>query len=241
MTTTTTPERKEFSAEEVATIKADAAKRFQGRTLGVELSEPIHTTIVVAPFDRAAYAAHTVAMATDKQTGMSAALFDRRLWPSLFELDPLNRRWPAIAGKVARALEEEARQYSPDGKVVPFNAAAPPAGMDATAAAALVAGAAGQPLLVVSEPDPADMCCVMQTPDAGSWIAACAAYDDAIRAGKDKIGATEPYVFAAVKWSAQPLKGGNGALDKWPALYFALWAAFKASGGSEARARTFRL
>lgn len=241
MTTATTPERKEFTAEETAAIKADATKRFQGKAMAVELGEPIHATVVVAPFDRPAYAKHLVNVGTDRQTGMSAALMDRILWPSLEGLHALNQRWPALAGKVARALEEEARQHSPDGVVVPFDPAKPPAGMGADVAAGLVAGAAGQALLVVSEPDAADMCCVMQAPDAGSWIAARAAYDDALRARKDTIAATEPYVFAAVKWSAQPLHGGEGALDKWPAVYFSLWDAFKKAGGDGARARTFRL
>ncbi len=160
----TTPERKEFTAEETAAIKAKAAKDFQGRAMAVELSEPINATVVVAPFDRAAYAAHMVAMAADRQTGLSAALMDRLLWPGLVELDALNRRWPALAGKVARALEEEARQHSPDGTVAPLDPARPPAGLSASEAAALVASAGAQSLLVVTEPDPADMCCVIQSP-----------------------------------------------------------------------------
>lgn len=233
--------RKEFTDEERAAIKAKSAKDFQGRALAIELGEPINTTVVVAPFDRPAYAAHMVAMAADRQTGLSAALMDRLLWPGLVELDALNRKWPALAGKVARALEEEARQHSPDGTIAPLDAARPPAGLSASEAAVLVASAGAQSLLVVTEPDPADMCCVMQAPDPGTWIAACAAYDDAVRAGRDTIAATEPYVFAAVKWSAQPLRGGDGVLDRWPAVYFALWTAFKQSGGSAARARTFRL
>ncbi len=241
MTTQQTPERKEFSEEERAAIKARAAKDFQGRAMAVELSEPINTTIVVAPFDRPAYAAHMVAKAKDRQTGMSAALMNRLIWPDLVALDALNRRWPALAGKVARALEEEARQHAPDGTVAPFDPARPPEGMGADVAAGLVTAAGQQALLVVAEPDPADMCCIMQAPDAGSWIAACAAYDDAVRAGRDSIAATEPYVFAAVRWERQPLRGGDGVLDRWPAVYFALWDAFKKAGGDGARARTFRL
>ncbi len=77
----------------------------------------------------------------------------------------------------------------------------------------------------------------MRAPVSDTWLAAKAADGDARARCEGIIDATEPYVLGAVIWQNTPLIGGSGILDRKPALYWDLLAAYWQMGGYGATVR----
>lgn len=254
---------KTFSDDEKAAIKAEASTRFGGRDAAMvcNLGDPINETVVVAPFDRAAYQAYWHASLKDKQSAYATAWVGRRLWPSLGDLAAIQQAWAAAPEKVAERLD--AQSLGPGG-LTTADVWAPPTVEQEQAVMARASADAKDPdwsgllprgltLAVARETaekhrgrrlwlvQNGDYAILLRTPDPGMWIAANATWDGAMKRGVGAIDAADPFVIDAVAWSSEPLTGGSAMLDRHPQRWFDLWATYKLAGGEGAAARTFLL
>ena len=225
----------ELTEAEIAAIKQRASADFQGAALAIPIGDPVHELVVVAPFDRKAYAEYDDAEEKDPQSAYSKALYDRLLFPDLATLASITTRWPATPEIVATEMRRDAGSFLAKFESDPLDMSKLPAGLTVDAAKALVIEAKGANLWRVGADG---FACVMRAPDPHTWIAARASYDDATRKGKGRIDAVDPYVRAAVVWSAEPIAD---MLARKPAWFWPLWGGFKRIGGEGAQARTFRL
>lgn len=230
---------REFTAEERAAAKAKAVADFQGECLEVHLTDPINESLILAPFDRKSYSSYSDAEDADPQSAYSEALMGRLIFPDLVPLNDMCQRWPALAEDAAAALRKEAGTLDPMAACELLNVAALPAGLTLADAQRIIGEAKGRNLWAFTMKDQS-FAVVIATPDPYTWIAARAAHDDAARKGKGRLDAVDPYVQAACVWSSAPLTGGNGILDRRPALAWLLWNSYKRAGGEGAKARTFR-
>lgn len=228
----------EFSDEEKAKIKADAAERFKSGALVTYVADPVDVTLALAPFDRVAYSTYSDKEDADKQSAYSWALMERLLFPDFVGLAPLNAKWPALAKEAAVALEREAGSFI-GSTCEPLDLAKLPAGLSLADAQRIQREAKGTIWHVALADGSASF--VLAMPEAHMWIAARTAMDDATKKVKGRIDAIDPYVKDSIVWSSAPLTGGAGILDTRPALIWPLWAAYKKAGGEGAAVRTFRL
>lgn len=225
---------------EIQTIKADAAKRFDGRTREILLDEPIFTRVVMAPFDRPSYATFVDAEERDSTTAHDGLLLTRSLHPGLAGIDKLRRDWPAAAASVAGDMERAAGLVgAAAAEIHLLDLERLPIGLEKGRAQELVAEASGARLWALEIPEHG-LGVVMVTPVAQIWRAAKTLDADARAKKKGIIAATEDYVLPAVVWSRQPLvvNGGGGALDERPALYWWLWSTWNRMGGEGVRLRS---
>lgn len=227
---------KSFTDAEIQQLKVASAKTHDGRVLQIDLDDPINETVVVAKFNRAEYAAHYDAKSQDAQTAYHGALLGQLLYPGFAEIEALRQEWPVIPEGVCDDLIDEAGFTIEVPMVRRLDLAALPMGLDRGVADKLVEEHKGGRLWSV-ELVGQGLACVMRAPLADVWLAAQTANLDARAAGKGIIAATEGYVLGAVVWSREPLVGGSGLLDRRPALYWELWAAYKRTGGHGAARR----
>lgn len=222
--------QKTFTPEEIQGLKATSAKSHDGRFIAVDLDPPIDATVAVASLNRAEYATFYDRSARDAQTAYHGTLLDQLLYPGFAEIEALRQEWPAMPEDVIDQLLEEAGASAEERRIRLLDLGALPIGLEAAGAAKLVEEAKGRKLWCVEQPGQG-LSCVMRAPLADVWLAAKTAHGDALRAKKGIIDAIDPYVLGAVAWSSGPLTGGTGLLDRKPVLIWALWEAFKRTGG----------
>lgn len=235
--------QKTFTDDEILQLKSASAKTHSGEIVVIDLDDPINATIVVAPFTRAEYADHYDAKMRDAQTAYHGALLSQLLYPGFAEIEALRQDWPVIPGTVADELLEEAGATLEIPIVRRLDPAELPTGLDKVTATKLTEEHKNGRLWSVEMPGQG-LSCVMLAPLADVWLAAHSANSDARAAGKGGIvAATESYVLGTVVWSREPLTstGGTGILDRRPALYWELWAAYRRTGGYGTAVRRKRL
>ncbi len=230
----------QFTEEEIVAIEKDAAKRFDGRSLLVELPE-FDLCVVVAPFDREAYAEYQDDISKDPQTAYRGALLKRLLFPDLVTVEAHRQKCAMLPEHVAKRLSGEAGADSENAAKEPLDIQRLPDGLDRATAERLVKDANGARLWAVQDAM-LGLSCVMQAPIADTWIAAKALYGDALSRSKGLISSVESYVMGTVVWSKVPLLASDGSksglLDAKPALFWDLWGTFKRMGGDGTVVRT---
>lgn len=225
-----------FTDEQIQGFKVKSAKEHDGRVLQIDIGEPVNATLVVAPFNRAEWAAFVDRRKRDAQTAFHGAVIQQLLHPSLQELEAMRRDWATLAEKVVSELNLEAGWTPEDPVFRPLDVAAPPAGLSPEKAAEIVAANKGARLWSLELPAH-DLALVMKTPISDTWLGARTHERDAEEKCSGIIAATEPYVFGSVIWQNQALIGGTGILDRKPALYWELLACYRVMGGYGAAVR----
>lgn len=231
---------KDFSTEEQAAIKSDAAARFGSadRYKIVDLEEPIDASVVVAPFDLKSWSAHVDACAHDLTTAHAQALASRLLWPSQAELLDLRADWPTVPKHVAIRLHELAGQIP---GVAPLcrrlSASTRPLSLSVAAMEQLVAAHPGARLFAVEQAGNG-LSIVMKAPLPDTFLAAEAAEKDAHREGKGMVAAQLAWTKETIVWSSTPI---DAFLDQKPAIIGDIWAGYRLMGGegTATRVRSF--
>lgn len=230
----------DFTPEEQAAIKADAAQRFGSaeRYKIVDLADPIDATVVVAPFDLKSWAIHVDACSHDLGTAHAQALAARLLYPSQAEILDLRALWPTVPKHVCIRLHELAGQVpgvSPLCRLL--TASTRPLALSQAAMDQLVAAHPGARLFAVEMPANG-LCVVMSQPLPDVFLAAEAAEKDAQREGKGSVMAQLSWVRETIVWSATPIEA---FLDQKPAAIADLWAGYRLMGGegTATRVRSF--
>lgn len=225
-----------FTEEEMRSIEADGAKRFDGRTMLVELPE-FDISVVVAPFDRPGYAEHADNEERDQQTAYAAAVMSRLLWPDFATVERYRQSCAMFSQHVSLELDQEAGLGTTLASVRPLDATKPPAGLNSADASRMLTEAKAK--LWALEDLSQDLSCVMACPPTNVWIAARTLFDDAKRKRSGIIASMEPWLLGAVVWAREPLtvEGGRGLLDRKPGLFWALRRAYLRMGGDGATVR----
>jgi hypothetical protein len=225
-----------FTEEEFRAIEADSAKRFDGRTMMIELPD-FDAQIVVAPHSRASYALHVDAETRDLQTAYHAAALARLLWPTFGEFETLRQGCAMLCRHISTELDLEAGMEPTPRIVRPLDPASPPDGLSGAEAKRLMTESKVK-LWSVEKPG-VGLSCVMATPVTNTWLAAKTMYDDALRKNEGIIAGMEPYIVGSVVWSRVPLvsEDGRGLLDLKPGLFWTLHLAYERMGGAGATVR----
>lgn len=225
-----------FTDEQIQSFRAASAEKHDGRVTQLDITDPIATSIVVAPFNRAEYGAFWDKRERDQQTAFRGVMLSQLVWPGLVEIESLRQEWATLPARIAEGLQQEAGAGDSLPVVQPLDPLSPPKGMTSAEATKLIAASPRAKLWSVERAD-VGLSCVLETPPADTMIAAVALHGDACDRHKNIIGAIEPWILGAMKWTAAPLDGGQGLLDLKPAVIWDLWYAYKRMGGAGATVR----